>query len=353
MKRKWMIPLLLTLLLFSGCQSADSAAKKQNAAAGTAKQYSADSSADSNTGGAAGQSNADGNADDATGQNSADGNTDDAAGQSNTDGNIDDAAGQSNTDGNADDAAAAPDPDSLPNALAWWWFKRNEDHAIPEVQQEIDLTRYDAWYAKTDVQSGEKPVFLTFDCGYENGYTPGILDVLKKHKAPAAFFVCKHFIEDQPELVKRMKKEGHVVGNHTANHICMPENDERTIREEIAGNADYMKEATGYEMDPFFRPPKGEYSERTLQITKNMGYTTIFWSLAYPDYDVNNQPGADYVIERFDKYIHPGAIPLIHNISESNAQALDTVLTNLEKEGYSFLSLYELTQDSPSGKKTD
>ena len=236
------------------------------------------------------------------------------------------------------------DPSTLPNTMASWWFKRNENHEIPEVQNEIDLTKYDAWYAKTDITDGEKPVFLTFDCGYENGYTPGILDVLKKHKAPAAFFVCKHFIEDQPDLIKRMKEEGHVVGNHTSNHICMPESDERTIREEIADNANYMKEATGYEMDPFFRPPKGEYSERTLQITKNMGYTTVFWSLAYPDYDVNNQPGADYVIERFDKYIHPGAIPLIHNISESNAQALDTVLTNLEKEGYSFQCLYNLSQ---------
>ena len=236
------------------------------------------------------------------------------------------------------------DPSTLPNTMASWWFKRNENHEIPEVQNEIDLTKYDAWYAKTDITDGEKPVFLTFDCGYENGYTPGILDVLKKHKAPAAFFVCKHFIEDQPDLIKRMKEEGHVVGNHTSNHICMPESDERTIREEIADNANYMKEATGYEMDSFFRPPKGEYSERTLQITKNMGYTTVFWSLAYPDYDVNNQPGADYVIERFDKYIHPGAIPLIHNISESNAQALDTVLTNLEKEGYSFQSLYNLSQ---------
>ena len=236
------------------------------------------------------------------------------------------------------------DPSTLPNTMASWWFKRNENHEIPEVQNEIDLTKYDAWYAKTDITDGEKPVFLTFDCGYENGYTPGILDVLKKHKAPAAFFVCKHFIEDQPDLIKRMKEEGHVVGNHTSNHICMPESDERTIREEIANNANYMKEATGYEMDSFFRPPKGEYSERTLQITKNMGYTTVFWSLAYPDYDVNNQPGADYVIERFDKYIHPGAIPLIHNISESNAQALDTVLTNLEKEGYSFQSLYNLSQ---------
>lgn len=235
------------------------------------------------------------------------------------------------------------DPSTLPNTMASWWFKRNEEHRTPEVQNEIDLTKYDAWYAKLNLKEGEKPVFLTFDCGYENGYTPGILDVLKKHKAAAAFFVCKHFIEDQPELIKRMKEEGHVVGNHTANHICMPESDERTIREEIANNANYMKEATGYEMDPFFRPPKGEYSERTLQITREMGYTTVFWSLAYPDYDVNNQPGADYVIERFEKYIHPGAIPLIHNISESNAQALDTVLTNLEKEGYTFRSLYDLS----------
>lgn len=235
------------------------------------------------------------------------------------------------------------DPSSLPNTMFYWWFKRNENHAAPEAQQEIDLTKYDAWYVKTEVKDGEKPVFLTFDCGYENGYTPGILDVLQKHRAPAAFFVCKHFIEDQPDLIRRMKEEGHVVGNHTANHICMPENDDRTVREEIAENADYMKEATGYEMDPFFRPPKGEYSERTLQITKNMGYTTIFWSLAYVDYDVNSQPGADYVINQFDQYIHPGAIPLIHNISESNAQALDTVLTNLENAGYTFCSLYELS----------
>ncbi|MDD7113414.1 MAG: polysaccharide deacetylase family protein [Lachnospiraceae bacterium] len=236
------------------------------------------------------------------------------------------------------------DPSTLSNTLMAWWFMKNENHLAPSAQEEIDLTPYDAWYVKKDLKEGEKPVFLTFDCGYENGYTAGMLDVLKKHNAPAAFFLCKHFIKDQPELVKRMKEEGHIVGNHTSNHICMPETDERTIREEIADNASYMKEATGYEMDHFFRPPKGEYSERTLQITKDMGYTTVFWSLAYPDYDVNNQPGADYVVEQFEKYIHPGAIPLIHNVSQSNAEALDTVLTNLEKEGYTFHSLKELSQ---------
>ncbi len=234
------------------------------------------------------------------------------------------------------------DPDTLPNKKMEWWIKREDNHATPSAQEEVDLSRYDAWYVKTHLKEREKPVFLTFDCGYENGYTASILDVLKKHKAPGAFFLCRHYIEDQPELVKRMKKEGHIVGNHTSHHVCMPETDSRKVREEITDNANYMKEATGYEMDRFFRPPKGEYSERTLQITKDIGYTTVFWSMAYLDYDVDNQPGSDYVINHFEKYIHPGAIPLIHNISKSNAEALDTVLTNLEKEGYTFHSLSDL-----------
>ena len=221
-----------------------------------------------------------------------------------------------------------------------WGLSFQEDGQPPAANATADeLKQFDAFY-KSGTE--DKVIYLTFDCGYENGYTASILDVLKKHKAPGAFFLCRHYIEDQPELVKRMKKEGHIVGNHTSHHVCMPETDSRKVREEITDNANYMKEATGYEMDRFFRPPKGEYSERTLQITKDIGYTTVFWSMAYLDYDVNNQPGRDYVIEHFQKYIHPGAIPLIHNISKSNAEALDTVLTNLEKEGYTFHSLSDL-----------
>lgn len=234
------------------------------------------------------------------------------------------------------------DPDTLPNEMMAWWFMKNKNHEQPSAQEDIDLTKYDAWYIDRNLKGNEKSVYLTFDCGYENGFTAGILDVLKKHNAPAAFFLCKHFIKDQPDLVKRMKKEGHIVGNHTSNHICMPESSSRDIREEITSCANYMKEATGYEMDPFFRPPKGEYSERTLKITKDLGYTTIFWSLAYPDYDTANQPGKDYVIEQFSTFIHPGAIPLLHNVSESNAQALDIVLTNLKKYGYTLESLDHL-----------
>ena len=185
-------------------------------------------------------------------------------------------------------------------------------------------------------------MYLTFDCGYEDGFAEQILDTLKKHNAKSCFFVTQTYIRDNVELVKRMKEEGHQVGNHTVTHPSMPGISVEKQKEELQTCADYMKEATGYRMDPYFRPPSGEYSESVLQLAKDMGYKTIFWSMAYLDYDVNNQPGKDYVIEHFDKYYHNGAIPLMHNVSESNAQALDTVLSNLTELGYRFVSLDEM-----------
>ena len=127
-------------------------------------------------------------------------------------------------------AVSSINPDTLPNKKMAWWIKREENHMTPSAQEEVDLSRYDAWYVKTNLKGAEKPVFLTFDCGYENGYTASILDVLKKHKAPGAFFLCRHYIEDQPELVKRMKKEGHIVVNHTSHHFCMPETHSTKVR---------------------------------------------------------------------------------------------------------------------------
>lgn len=124
----------------------------------------------------------------------------------------------------------------------------------------------------------------------------------------------------------------------------MPEVGIEKSIEEVTGCAAYMKEATGYDMDMYFRPPKGEYSERTLQLTKDLGYKTIFWSMAYMDYDVNNQPSKEHVVEHFNKYYHNGAVPLLHNISTANEQALDDILTNLEKQGYKFESLDKLTE---------
>lgn len=222
-----------------------------------------------------------------------------------------------------------------------WWLKRNENHQTPEVSDYIDLSKYDAYYVNPKCK--KKKIFLTFDCGYENGFTPKILDVLKKQKVVAAFFVTKPFIREGRELIRRMKKEGHIVGNHTVHHKSMPTLSDRDNKQEIIDCAEYCKEATGYEMDHFIRPPMGEYNEKTLKLTKSMGYKTIFRSMAYVDFDVNKQPGKQYVVEHFKKYTHNGAIPLMHNVSQSNAEALDEVITNLKKEGYQFESLKKLS----------
>lgn len=224
--------------------------------------------------------------------------------------------------------------DEISNKKYAWWFKRNDSFGQPEAQQEVNIEQYDAWYV--DPGQKDKVIYLTFDCGYENGFTPPMLDALKKHNAKGVFFITKHFAKSAADIVKRMKEEGHYVGNHTASHPDLTAMDSRSVKMELKDCEEAVKEYTGYEMDLFFRPPKGEYSERVLKIAQDMGYKTLFWSLAYLDYDVNNQPGKDYVIDHYKKYIHPGAIPLIHNVSESNAEALDQVLTDLETAGYQF-----------------
>ncbi len=231
--------------------------------------------------------------------------------------------------------------DEIDNTMYSWWFKRNDEHKASGCQEGIDFQKYNAYYVGN---TKEKTIYLTFDCGYDNGLTEKMLDTLKKHKAPAAFFVTQTYIRDNLDLVKRMKEEGHIVGNHTIYHVCMPEVGIDKSLEEVTGCAAYMKEATGYDMDMYFRPPKGEYSERTLQLTKDLGYKTIFWSMAYMDYDVNNQPSKEHVVEHFNKYYHNGAVPLLHNISTANEQALDDILTNLEKQGYKFEALDKLTE---------
>ena len=196
---------------------------------------------------------------------------------------------------------AISDYESISNELNAWWFKRNNEHKPSGCQDELDISRYDA------------------------------------------FFVTQTYIRDNIDIVKRMKEEGHMVCNHTITHPSMPDKNMEELTREITGCANYMYEVTGYHMDMYLRPPKGEYSERTLQLTKDLGYKTVFWSMAYLDYDVNNQPGVDYVVSHFEKYYHPGAIPLIHNVSSANAGALDNILSNLDKEGYRFGLLDELS----------
>lgn len=229
------------------------------------------------------------------------------------------------------------------NTKLSWWFRRDMNHGPSGCDDTIDISEYDAYYLdQTASKKNEKVVYLTFDCGYENGYTEQILDILKKEDVPACFFVTQTYIRDNVAIAKRMKEEGHQVGNHTIYHICMPDKSYEEIVQEVNGCAEYMKEATGYAMDPYLRPPCGEYSARTLAITQDLGFKTIFWSMAYMDFDVNNQPGVDFVIDHFNKYHHSGAIILMHNVSSSNAGALEKVIANLKAEGYRFASLNEL-----------
>ena len=230
------------------------------------------------------------------------------------------------------------------NSKLAWYMIRNEEHKPTGCDDTVDITACDGYHIDSTATEEDKVMYLTFDCGYENGYTDDMLDVLKRHQVPACFFVTQTYIRDNVELMKRMKEEGHQVGNHTVTHPSMPDVSYEEIIEEVEGCADYMQEATGYPMDPYLRPPMGEYSERTLRITRDLGYETVFWSMAYMDYDVNDQPGSAYVVEHFEKYHHNGAIILMHNVSSSNAQALDQVLTHMKAKGYRFASLNELRQ---------
>jgi len=203
-----------------------------------------------------------------------------------------------------------------------------------------DLAKYNACYVGDTTQ---KVIYLTFDCGYENGNTAQILDALKKHSAPAAFFVVGLMIESAPELVKRMADEGHIVGNHTYHHpdmsaIC----EEGAFREELDSLAELYKETTGKELSHYYRPPRGIYSVENLKQAQAMGYKTIFWSLAYVDWYTDNQPTAEAAFQKLLPRIHNGAIVLLHQTSSTNAAILDELLTKWEEMGYTFASLDDL-----------
>ena len=203
-----------------------------------------------------------------------------------------------------------------------------------------ELKKYDAYYLGG---AKEKVIYLTFDCGYENGYTDAMLDALKKHNAPATFFVVGHYVTSAPEQVKRMVAEGHTVGNHTYHHPDMSAiSDKSAFKKELDDVANAFKELTGTDMAMYYRPPQGKYNTQNLQMAKELGYSTFFWSLAHVDWDVNKQPLHDVAIEKMTKRIHPGAIVLLHNTSKTNSEILDELLTKWEEMGYTFGTLEEL-----------
>ncbi|WP_297426737.1 delta-lactam-biosynthetic de-N-acetylase [Clostridium sp.] len=227
--------------------------------------------------------------------------------------------------------------------LNWYYVGKGKDKIAEGPKESVGFLSENAAYYLGD--TSKKVLYLTFDEGYENGNTGKILDVLKECKVPAAFFVVKPYIDTQPDLVKRMVDEGHIVANHTVHHPSVAKiSDKNKFDAELNGVADAYKGLIGQDMPKFFRPPMGKYSKKSLKMTKDLGYKTIFWSFAYKDWLVKDQPSEAYAIEKICKGAHPGSIMLLHAVSDTNAKVLGQVLKTLQSEGYEFKSLNDLPQ---------
>lgn len=202
------------------------------------------------------------------------------------------------------------------------------------------LSKYDACYLG---DPNEKVIYLTFDAGYENGCTAQILDILQKHEVPAAFFLAGNYIEKNPDLVRRMAEEGHIVGNHTMHHYDMSKlSTMEAFSKELSDLESLYQEATGQEMPKYYRPPQGIYSEENLKMAKELGYKTVFWSLAYVDWKDDAQPTAEEAFSKLLPRMHNGAVVLLHSTSKTNAAILDELLTKWKNEGYTFAPISDL-----------
>ena len=221
-----------------------------------------------------------------------------------------------------------------------WGIKKvkNSEPEVPTSQQEL-LSKYNSFYMD---KTKPKKLYLTFDEGYENGYTAKILDTLKEKNVSAAFFITGPYAKEQTELINRMINEGHIVGNHTVNHPNLPKlGDSNKISEELTAMNNLVMELYNYEMK-YMRPPEGEYSEKVLSIAKDLGFKTVFWSFAYKDWDRNAQNGKEYAISQITPYLHDGAILLLHAVSKDNADALGDIIDYAHSCGYEFCSLGEI-----------
>jgi len=210
---------------------------------------------------------------------------------------------------------------------------------VIDIGEDI-LNAYDAHYIGGE---SEKNVYLTFDAGYENGFTPTILNILQRKNVPAAFFMTGIYIRRNPEIVKQIAEEGYIIGNHSMTH---PEKyileDKEELRNQLAlTEAEYLK-ATGQEMEKYYRPPCGKYTKSSLRAANDLGYKTIFWSLAYHDYDENDQPSEWTAMKRLTTYVHPGAVILLHNMSRTNVNILEELINQYKQMGYTFKRLDEL-----------
>lgn len=224
-------------------------------------------------------------------------------------------------------------------------FKRSQNGQLPSIDQEGFKSILENNEAIFLGDTKQKELYLTFDNGYENGFTPAILDVLRDKKVPAAFFVTGHYLKDQPELVKRMAVEGHIVGNHSWSHPDMTRVSNEKLKTELEQVKAEVNRLTGQQAT-FLRPPRGIFNNRTLAESHAQGYINVFWSLAYKDWDVNVQRGADYARQQVLKQLHPGAVILLHSVSKDNTEALGSIIDEARKQGYAFKSLNDLKTKS-------
>ena len=202
---------------------------------------------------------------------------------------------------------------------------------------DAQLSKYDAAYLG---DTSQKVLYLTFDAGYENGCTAKILDVLKRQEVPAAFFLVGNYMEKNPDLVLRMAREGHIVGNHTMHHPDMSQiSDLAAFQKELEDLEKLYVSITGEKMAKYYRPPQGNYSQENLEMAQKLGYKTVFWSLAYVDWNNDNQPTADYAFSKLLPRSHNGAVVLLHSTSATNAEILEELITKWKAEGYSFGTL--------------
>ncbi len=222
-----------------------------------------------------------------------------------------------------------------------WGLGFPKDGGTPTGNASSDfLKQYNSFYLG---DTSKKEVYLTFDAGYENGYTPSILDTLKKHNVKATFFLVGNYLETSPDLVKRMVEESHIVGNHTYHHPDMSKiSDISSFQKELKDFEDLYQQITGEEMQKFYRPPQGKYSEHNLKLANELGYKTIFWSLAYVDWYTDKQPSHEEAMQKLLPRMHSGAVILLHSTSKTNAEILDQFLTELENQGYTFGTLHDL-----------
>ena len=222
-----------------------------------------------------------------------------------------------------------------------WGLSFQSDGAAPIGPANArQLAKYDAVYLG---DTAEKVIYLTFDAGYENGCTAAILDTLKAHNAPAAFFLVGNYIEKNADLTRRMVEEGHIVGNHTMHHHDMSKlSDKEAFSKELTDLENLFREVTGKELPKYYRPPQGVYSEENLKMAQELGYRTVFWSLAYVDWMTGDQPTKDQAFSKLIPRTHNGAVVLLHSTSSTNKEILDELLTRWEGMGYRFASIEEL-----------